>query len=137
MEDGIKLGPRLKRQSMAASGWKLDPKQRGALLERFPPHWPNVVADHITLNSHDQTGCTPAPATCSIVGAVDDGQGLQALVVAIDGTTARPDGSVFHITWSLDEARGRKPIESNAVLLRLGWTPIDPEQPISIIPALW
>jgi hypothetical protein len=122
---------------MAVSGWKLDPQQRAALLERFPPRWPDVIADHVTLNSHDQTDRAPAPATCSIVGAIDDGKGLQALVVAIDGTTARPDGSVFHITWSLDEGRGRKPIESNEVLLRLGWTPIDPEQPIFIVPALW
>ena len=41
-------------------------------------------------------------------------QGVEAMVVTIDGDTARPDGSTFHITWSLGD--GRRARESNDVL---------------------
>jgi hypothetical protein len=39
------------------------------------------------------------------VGEADDGAGVQALVVRIGGTTERPDGAIYHITWSLAEGR--------------------------------
>ena len=84
---------------MAVSGWTLDRKEREALLERFPPRWPDVIADHVTLDSRARRqDPLPMPATAQIVGSVDDGDGLQAMVVAIDGNTQRPDGNTFHIT---------------------------------------
>jgi hypothetical protein len=53
-----------------------------------------------------------------VVGVADDGAGVQALVVEIGGTTRRPDGSAYHITWSL--ARGRRAAESNDVIRERG-----------------
>jgi hypothetical protein len=35
----------------------------------------------------------------------DDKNGLQALLVSVDGETVRPDGGIYHITWSLDPDR--------------------------------
>ena len=55
-----------------------------------------------------------------------------ALVVEIDASVRRPDGSIYHITWSFDRAAGRKPVESNAVLLA-GWRGVEPIQ-IALIP---
>ena len=69
-----------------------------------------------------------------IVGQADDGRGVQAHVVRIGGTTKRPDGSTYHITWSLDRSRGRKPVESNDVIARQGWTACPPI-PIRFSPA--
>jgi len=63
----------------------------------------------------------PGAVEAAIVGHADDGDSLEAMVVAIDGTTERPDGSTFHITWSLDKAKGRRARESND-LLNGGWT---------------
>ena len=60
------------------------------------------------------------------------GAGVEAMVVAIDGTSDRPDGSTFHITWSLDPGREAK--ESNDVLRDRGWTAIDPVA-VTVIPA--
>src|SRR3546814_11792178 len=79
---------------MPVTGWKLDRNVRAQLLERFPPTWPDVIADHVTL----QAGASaneplPAQEAAEIVGKVDDGEGLQALIVSIDGSTDRPDGS--------------------------------------------
>jgi hypothetical protein len=54
------------------------------------------------------------------VGVADDGAGVQALVVEIGGTARRPDGSTYHITWSLRP--GRRPVESNDVIREHGWT---------------
>jgi hypothetical protein len=70
-----------------------------------------------------------------IIGEVDDGEGLQALVVQIDGTSDRPDGSTYHITWSLDRARGRRAADSNEVIKRLGWQALSTPIPVSLHPA--
>ncbi|RHW19315.1 hypothetical protein D1610_04215 [Sphingomonas gilva] len=122
---------------MTVSGWKLDRAERNMLLDRFAPIWPDAIADHVTLVTDSQAPQRPPAAEGKIVGEVDDGEGLQAMVVAVDGSTDRPDGSVFHITWSLDRARGREPVESNDVIARLGWRPVDPPQPVTLIPAIW
>lgn len=121
---------------MTTLGWKLDAAQRIDLLGQFPPAWPDVIAHHVTLQAGaDPAASLPPPVRAAIVGSVDDGAGLQALVVAIDDTTERPDGSTYHITWSLDRASGREPVESNAVIAERGWRPVKPPVPIAVEPA--
>ena len=104
------------------TGWKLGLGDRERLLERFRPLFPDIVADHVTLRTGTNAN-TPLPRETSgeVVGEIDDGLGVQALVVRIGGTTDRSDGSTYHITWSLDRSRGRRPVESNAVIAQLGW----------------
>ena len=51
----------------------------------------------------------------------------------MDGTTDRPDGSTYHITWSLGP--DRKARESNDVLREKGWQPIDAPIPVELEPA--
>ena len=117
-------------------GWSLDRQVRRRLLEQFPPAYADAVADHVTLRAgiglDDEK---PAPVTCRIVGRADDGEGVEAMVVEIDGTTDRPDGSTYHITWSLDRAKGRRAGESNDVIRDHGWTPVDQPVDVSVIPA--
>jgi hypothetical protein len=121
---------------MPVTGWKLDGEEREALLGRFPPAWQDVIADHITLDADAGHGDPlPRATRADIVGDIDDGEGLQAMVVAIDGSTARPDGSTYHITWSLDRKRGRRAVESNEVIARCGWRALGSPIPIRIIPA--
>ena len=87
----------------------------------------------VTLASGADPGAAlPGPRQALIVGQVDDEAGLQALVVAIDGTTDRPDGSTYHITWSLDRARGRHAVDSNEVIARLGWRPLAAPVPVGL-----
>ena len=102
-------------------GWKLDRAQRQQLLERFPPLYRDEVADHVTLRTDAAKDPLPEPIEGAIVGHADDGDSLEAMVVAIDGETDRPDGSVFHITWSLDKAKGRQARESNDLLKAREW----------------
>lgn len=95
-----------------------------------------MIADHVTLASRP-AGPRPLPAEREglIVGRADDGNGLEALVVEIGGTTDRPDGSTYHITWSLDRKRGRRPVQSNEVLARLGWEALPEPVPVTLVPA--
>jgi hypothetical protein len=123
---------------MPVTGWMLDTKEREALLDRFPPEWPDVIADHITLDADaDKNDALPEAEQAEIIGGINDGEGLQAMVVAVDGSTHRPDGSTYHITWSLDRKRGRKPVQSNEVIATRGWRPLDDPIPIKIRPARW
>ena len=56
-------------------------------------------------------------------------------VVEIDGSTRRPDGSTYHITWSL--ADGRKAKESNDVIRDHGWQPWDAPIDVRLQPAIF
>ena len=117
------------------TGWKLlRDGERDRLLERFPPKYERAIAHHVTLQAGASEG-TPLPREvgAEVVGRADDGESLECLVVEIDGTTDRPDGSTYHITWSLGP--GRKAKESNDVLRERGWQRLEKPIPIEIEPA--
>ncbi len=112
-------------------GWKLDRTEREALLRDHPPRYERIVADHVTQKP--DTPDPPPEAKVVIVGRTDDERGVEALVVTVDGTVDRPDGSTYHITWSL--ADGRRAVESNDVLKERGWRELDYPVPLSVFPA--
>jgi hypothetical protein len=122
--------------SRQITGWKLDRADRTRLLDLFPPRFGETIADHVTLR-FGTDGQTPLPAESlgEVVGETDDGSGVQALVVRIGGTIDRGDGSVYHITWSL--GAGRRAKESNDVIARHGWRPVEPAIPIRLVPGRW
>ena len=113
-------------------GWELDRGQREELLKRFPPRYPDAVADHVTLKFGDAKARLPTETGGEIVGEADDGAGVQAMVVRIGGTTDRPDGSTYHITWSLGP--GRKAKESNDVIAEKGWRAFEAPVPVKLEP---
>jgi hypothetical protein len=115
-------------------GWKVGEAERAALLARFPPRYPQVVADHVTLKL-GKAPKLPTETEAEIVGEADDGRGVQALVVRIGGTTDRPDGSTYHMTWSL--APGRRAKESNDVVRERGWRPLSAPVPVRLKPHLF
>ena len=118
------------------AGWKLDRGQRAALLRRFPPRYAQAVADHVTLKPDPPAGELPdPPREATIVGRADDNTGVEAMVVRLDGATGRPDGSTWHITWSL--GAGREAKESNDVIAALGWEAFGEPVPVSLTPARW
>src|SRR4051812_16077974 len=102
-------------------GWKLDRGQRRELLQQFPPRYGEVVADHVPLRRAPPDAPLPEELEAEIVGRADDGTGVEAMVVRMGGTTDRPDGSTYHITWSLGP--GRRAKENNDVIPPLGWAP--------------
>jgi hypothetical protein len=117
-------------------GWKIDRAQRRELLLQFPPLHAKVDADHVTLRTRVADDAPlPDETLGEIVGRADDGRGLEALVVAIAGATDRPDGSVYHITWSLEP--GREARESNDLLAAREWTALDLPMPVRLRPSRW
>ena len=117
-------------------GWELDRGQRQELLLQFPPRFGNVVADHVTLAAKVRNESElPGEVTGELVGRIDDGRGVEALVVSIDGTTDRPDGSTYHITWSLGP--GRRARESNDVIREHGWQTLELPMPVKLTPKRW
>ena len=136
------MAPTAQQASAAAGegestiGWKVDREQRKELLQQFPPRYRNVDADHVTLITKVAgDALLPEETLGEIVGLADDGRGVEAMVVAIAGTTDRPDGSVYHITWSLEP--GREARESNDVLAARSWTVFDLPMPVKLKPARW
>jgi hypothetical protein len=114
------------------TGWALDRAERELLLARFPPRYPKPVADHVTLKFAPGEAGLPTETEGEIIGEADDGRGVQAMVVRIGGTTDRPDGSTYHVTWSL--ADGRQATESNDVIREGGWQAFAEPVPIKLEP---
>lgn len=127
-----------KMKGDAVIGWSLDRAQRKELLLQFPPKFDDVIADHVTLAARTASKAElPGEVRAEIVGRIDDGEGVEAMVVSVEGSTDRPDGSTYHVTWSLDKAKGRRAKESNDVIAALGWQPIELPMPIRLTPARW
>ncbi len=117
-------------------GWRLDRGERERLLDRLPPAFGRVVADHVTLAAGvPPDAALPGEEQAWIVGRASDGAGVEALVVRIGGATDRPGGGTYHITWSLGP--GREAIESNDVIAAHGWSAIAGLPPVRLIPARW
>jgi hypothetical protein len=117
-------------------GWKLDRAERAELLRQFVPRFEDVKADHVTLEANLAADAPlPEPVRGEIVGHATDGRGVEALVVAIAGSTRRPDGSTYHITWSL--AEGRRAKESNDVIAHHGWRALEAAIAIDLQPGRW
>jgi hypothetical protein len=119
----------------AILGWRIDEGTRAALLARFPPRYGRTLADHVTHGRQDEAPPLPDAARATVIGHADDGTGVEALVVALGGESARWDGSRYHITWSLEP--GREARESNAVIAAHGWEPVADGPPVGLTPAEW
>lgn len=100
------------------TAYVLDAASRVKLAEKFPPKYPNFIGHHITVE-FGVLSSTPVPehATTKVIGYADSGDGIEALVVSVNGSVDRPDGSIYHITWSLDSAK-YSPKDSNSLLAR-------------------
>ena len=109
------------------TAYELDKKSRQILAATFPPKYPDFIGHHITNKMVKKNEVTlPAmPKSVRVIGYADDGEGLEALVVEVNGRKLRPDGKLYHITWSLDRSKGRKPVQSNGLVMN-GYDPVTP-----------
>lgn len=110
---------------MAYTAFVLSEKARAQLLAAFPPENPDVICHHVTQNFGVPVDTIPpVPARVVVIGyAFDDC--LECFVVEVNGVRHRADGKLYHITHSLNRAKGRKPVESNDVLAAYGYKAID------------
>ena len=105
----------------------LDENTRKLLAEKFPPKYPEWIGHHITnIFGVQKDDARPygQQYTFVVVGYVED-DGIEALVVERDGSSKRPDGKIYHITWSLDRTKGWKPVDSNRIIAQGPIAPVD------------
>lgn len=102
---------------------------RAKLLAAVPAVYPEVIAHHITykFGVSDAEPLPDQPTSIRAVKAYDAGDGVQAVEVEVDGSSARPDGGVFHVTISIDRAAGRTPVHSKKLIASTQGEPIDVE----------
>lgn len=112
-------------------GWIVDEAQRAMLLARFPPRYGQVIAHHVTLWGHRKNAEVPSAADIVLVGYAENGRDLECYVASVDGKIDRPDGSIYHVTWSLDPETGVRAKDSNALLKKGGWTAL--EEPVPLV----
>lgn len=72
-----------------------------------------------------------------VVSRVLDLSKVEALVVEIDGTTDRPDGGTYHLTWSIDIHAVRRAFHGNAAIAKLGWEAIHPVVEVALEVGSW
>lgn len=109
----------------------LDEQSHNKILKTFPPKHPDVLAHHVTL-LFGQRMIEPSTVaaiagtvnTVKVVGYCND-ENAEALVVEVNGDTIRPNGQTYHITLSIDRSNGIKPVYSNTLIEKNGWSTID------------
>lgn len=117
------------------TAYVLDGKSRRKLAKQFPPVNPEFVGHHVTSKfGVSPSTPIPQPADVQVVGHAEE-DGLEAFVVSVNGKVERPDGSLYHVTWSIDRSKGKKPKDSNA-LVQKGYSHISPGFPIRTTPEI-
>jgi len=116
------------------TGYLLSDNSRKILMETFPPKYPDVIAHHITETFGVPANHPPpqSPDSVEVIGYVDNSDGVEGLVVSINGNTDRPSGGTYHITWSIDKSKGYKPFHTNNYLSN--FSKLDSTIPIEVIP---
>lgn len=108
---------------MAYSGFRVPEGTFSRLTANHGIKFDHVYGHHVTHQFGKLTD-TELNAVVEVIGYVSD-ESLETFVVTVNGSTKRPDGSVYHMTWSLDRKAGRKPVDSNKLIKEKGWTALD------------
>lgn len=88
---------------MGIIAYEVSAEDEKLLLHHFPAKYPTVRANHITISGGNADSSLPPPAHVEIIGYADDGNGVEALVVKVNGEEFREtDGRRYHITMSYD-----------------------------------
>lgn len=101
------------------SGWLLSENSVKKLKNLFVPIHPDFIGHHITY-MFGKNSEIPPDATIYVVGQCITDK-VQCFVVEVNGSIVRPDGSFYHITWTIDRAGGAKPVDSNKAIENNGF----------------
>jgi hypothetical protein len=115
---------------MSCEAFVLTQESREKLAKQFPPKFPVWIGHHVTHrfgvpNTPNVPYGEQTHGNFEVIGYAE-GDGIEALVVRVVGRTSRPDGGTYHITWSLDPAKDRRPKDSNALIAKRGWEVVGP-----------
>ena len=82
--------------------YELTRSDRESLLSKFPTTHSRVIADHISAESLNHMDAVKEGAARGEVIGISDDNGMQSLVVTVNGRALTSDGTPFHISWSAD-----------------------------------
>ena len=97
------------------TAYQLTEKSRKVLYYLYPPSYPEFIGHHITEKfgvSSDEPA-PEMPTLVEVVGYINNEDGVEGFLVEIDGSSNRPSGGKYHITWSIDREKGYKPVNTN------------------------
>jgi len=98
------------------TAYVLTDESRSQLEEKFPPKYSKFIGHHVTIDFGVPADTEiPETAEIKVLGKKDSADGIEALVVSVNGKTTRSDGSIYHITWSLESDK-YSPKDSNSLL---------------------
>lgn len=106
------------------NGYLIGNRDRNNIFSMFPPKYKRAIAHHITHEYGVPESLPPETNQVTIVGYADSGDGIEALVVEVNGSERRHDGKIYHITLSLDPSK-YSPKDSNTLIAK-GYEEIDP-----------
>lgn len=110
--------------------FELSESARGVLLLSFKPKFPKVYAHHITVEFRltqeklDKILKDLGPKVKVVLTGFSRSDYLECATVTVNGSTKRPDGGTYHLTYSLTPPK--KPVDSNQLLLATGGEPMYP-----------
>lgn len=117
------------------NGWELELSERRKVYEVIKPVYNDLYWQRLVCAFN----VTEAPtAICGeVMGWFDKDEGQQLVIFAIDGSLYRPDGRLYHLSWSRDYAiMGRKPYQSYTALEITEWQPVEPFT-VALVPKLF
>ncbi len=108
--------------------WMVDQYSKTQILNIFGQKHPDLIGHHITYMFGKQA-VLPNTAIINLIGHCIT-ETIECFIAEIDGSVVRPDGGIYHLTWSLDKAKGAKPVDSNRAIETNGFKHLT--NPISI-----
>lgn len=96
---------------MSYLAYRIRDNERAQKLSEWPPQFTRLPDHHIThvFGTGDNPPPMPAPVTIEALGRVTDGHGIEAIAIRVNGSVTRPDGELYHCTWSLDATKPPHP----------------------------
>lgn len=106
---------------MSYLAFVLSDKSRDRLLTLIRPNQPDIIAHHITLafnktaEEYEAIKKELTGQTVRVIGLVSDNK-ADALVCCIGEQAIHKDGGTYHITLSINRAKGVTPVYSNELI---------------------
>lgn len=117
------------------SGWLIKDASVTQLKNIFGVKHPDFIGHHVTF-MFGKDSSMPPEADIEVVGHCVT-KTVECFVVTVNGSMMRPDGSIYHLTWSLDKSKGAKPVDSNKAIENEGFKHLEHPVRLQVTPQIF
>lgn len=114
------------------TGWLLDESSKTQIKNIYGQAHPDLIGHHVTF-MFGKDSVVPKEAKLQLIGHCIT-EKIECFVVEVDGSMVRPDGGIYHLTWSLDKSKGAKPVDSNKAIENNGFEHFEHALPLKTTP---